>query len=43
LEILQTICVLGLMSLMLFITTKDIGDKFGHGPAASEKIVFPAN
>jgi regulator of sigma E protease len=43
LEILQTVCALALMSLMLFVTSKDIGDKFGHGPDASEKIVFPAN
>jgi len=42
LEILQTICAIALISLMLFVTSKDIGDKFGHG-SASEKIVFPAN
>ena len=43
LEILQTACALVLMSLMLYVTSKDIGDKFGHGPAASQKLVFPAN
>ncbi len=43
LEILQTACALALISLMLFVTSKDIGDKFGHGPAAGEEVVFPAN
>ncbi len=44
LEILQTACALVLMSLMLYVTSKDIGDKFfGHGPAAGQKLVFPAN
>lgn len=42
LEILQTICALALISLMLFVTSKDIGDKFGRG-GNSEKIVFPSN
>ncbi len=41
LEILQTICALALISLMLFVTSKDIGDKFGHGGSASEQLVFP--
>ncbi len=39
LEILQTACALALISLMLFVTSKDIGDSFGHEGA--EKIVFP--
>ena len=43
LEILQTACALALISLMLFVTSKDIGDKFGHGPAAGTEVVFPAN
>ena len=43
LEILQTVCALALISLMLFVTSKDIGDKFGHGAAAGDGIVFPAN
>ena len=43
LEILQTACALALISLMLFVTSKDIGDSFGHGPAAGQKVVFPAN
>ncbi len=42
LEILQTACALALISLMLFVTSKDIGDKFGHGDDR-EKIVFPEN
>ncbi len=42
LEILQTVCALALISLMLFVTSKDIGDGFGHGDSR-EKIVFPAN
>ena len=41
LEILQTICALMLISLMLFVTTKDFG---GLGCSKkSEEIVFPAN
>ncbi|MES2921107.1 MAG: RIP metalloprotease RseP [Verrucomicrobiota bacterium] len=43
LEILQTACALALISLMLFVTSKDIGDRFGHGSAAGDKVVFPAN
>jgi regulator of sigma E protease len=43
LEILQTFCALMLISLMLYVTSKDIGDKFGHGPPKSEQIVFPAH
>lgn len=43
LEILQTACALALISLMLFVTSKDIGDSFGHGPAAGQEVVFPAN
>ncbi len=42
LEILQTICALALISLMLFVTSKDIGDGFGHGDNR-EPIVFPGN
>lgn len=40
LEIIQTFCVLALMSLMLYVTSKDIGDGFGRGPAKAEKIEF---
>jgi len=43
LEILQTACAIALISLMLFVSSKDIGDKFGHGPAAGDEIVFPGN
>ncbi len=40
LEFLQTACALALISLMLFVTSKDIGDKFGHGDTRA-KVVFP--
>lgn len=43
LEILQTACALLLISLMLFVSSKDVGALFGHGPAAGQEIVFPAN
>ena len=43
LEILQTVCALLLISLMLFVTSKDIGDSFGRGSAKSREIVFPAD
>ncbi len=41
LEILQTICALAIVSLMLFVTSKDIGDSFGHKSEIGEEIVFP--
>lgn len=41
LEILQTICALLLISLMLFVSSKDIGDSFGQGGGKSKEIVFP--
>jgi regulator of sigma E protease len=43
LEILQTVCALLLISLMLFVTSKDIGDSFGRGSRKNQEIVFPAN
>ena len=43
LEIVQTACALALISLMLFVTSKDIGDGFGRGREKSEEIIFPAN
>lgn len=43
LEILQTACALVLISLMLFVTSKDIGDGFGRDSKKSKEIVFPAN
>jgi len=39
LEIIQTAFALALISLMLYVTSKDIGDGFGRGSAT--KIVFP--
>lgn len=41
LEILQTACALALISLMLFVTSKDIGDSFGHSNEKREEVVFP--
>jgi regulator of sigma E protease len=41
LEVLQTACALLLISLMLFVTSKDIGDKFGRGGDPSKEVVFP--
>ncbi len=43
LEIVQTACALALISLMLFVTSKDIGDGFGRGGGKSQEIIFPAN
>jgi regulator of sigma E protease len=43
LEILQTACALALISLMLFVTSKDIGDGFGRGSEKSQEIIFPEN
>ena len=43
LEILQTLCALLLISLMLFITSKDIGDDIGRGSRQRQEIVFPEN
>jgi regulator of sigma E protease len=41
LEIIQTACALGLITLMLYVTSKDIGDKFGHERGGgSEEIIF---
>jgi regulator of sigma E protease len=43
LEILQTACALALISLMLFVTSKDIGDSFGRTSRGNQEIVFPAD
>jgi regulator of sigma E protease len=43
LEILQTACALMLISLMLYVTSKDIGDRFGRRSSKGEEIVFPAD
>ncbi len=40
LEILQTACALGLMTLMLYVTSKDIGDKFGHDSQKASEVIF---
>lgn len=41
LEVVQTAFALALISLMLYVTSKDIGEEFGHG-SKGKKIVFPA-
>jgi regulator of sigma E protease len=46
LEIVQTICALALMSLMLFVSSKDVGDIFGRkssGGKGATKVVFSAD
>ncbi len=41
LEIIQTACALGLITLMLYVTSKDIGDKFGReGGGGSGEVIF---
>ncbi len=35
-EIIQTACALALISLMLYVTSKDIGDRFGRGGPEKE-------
>ncbi len=40
LEIIQTACALALISLMLYVTSKDIGDKFGRGGDPSGEVIF---
>lgn len=40
LEIIQTACALALVSLMLYVTSKDIGDKFGRGGDSSGEVIF---
>jgi membrane-associated protease RseP (regulator of RpoE activity) len=43
LEVLQTACALALISLMLFVSSKDVGAFFGRRPATGQEIVFPHN
>lgn len=43
LEILQTVCALLLITLMLYVTSKDIGDGFGRKSGKSQEIIFPAD
>jgi regulator of sigma E protease len=40
LEIIQTACALALISLMLYVTSKDVGDSFGRGGRSSDTIEF---
>ncbi len=41
LEVIQTFCALALISLMLYVASKDIGDHFGRGgSAADRKVIF---
>ena len=40
LELIQTVCALALISLMLYITSKDIGDGFGRGGGSTPSIEF---
>ncbi len=39
-EVIQTACALALISLMLYVTSKDIGDKFGRGGGAAKEVRF---
>lgn len=41
LEVVQTAFALLLISLMLYVSSKDLGDGFGRGSSSTEKIVFP--
>ena len=40
LEIIQTACALALISLMLYVTSKDVGDSFGRKGGSSGSIEF---
>lgn len=40
LEILQTACALGLISLMLYVTSKDVGDLFGGSRGPAQEMIF---
>lgn len=39
-ELIQTACALALISLMLYVTSKDIGDKFGRGGGTAKEVRF---
>ncbi len=41
LEVVQTAFALLLMGLMIYVSTKDIGDDMGRGSSKNEEIVFP--
>ena len=43
LEILQTACALLLISLMLYVTSKDVGDRIGRGAPGDRTPVFSAD
>ncbi len=44
LEIIQTACALALISLMLYVTSKDIGDGFGRGGSPRDReVIFSAD
>jgi regulator of sigma E protease len=43
LEVLQTLCALLLISLMLFVTSKDIGNDIGRGSRKRQEVIFPEN
>jgi regulator of sigma E protease len=43
LEILQSVCAMLLIGLMLYITTKDIGDGIGRQSGKTQEIIFPAD
>lgn len=43
LEVLQTACALLLISLMLYVTSKDIGDRVGRSPGSDRTPVFSAD
>jgi regulator of sigma E protease len=43
LEVIQTACALALISLMLYVTSKDIGDGIGRGgPPPDREVIFSA-
>ena len=41
LEVVQTAFALMLISLMLYVSSKDLGDGFGRGASPTEQLVFP--
>lgn len=40
LEIIQTVCALALISLMLYVTSKDLFDPLGRGGGDEKKVIF---
>lgn len=43
LEVIQTVFVVALMGLALYVTTKDVGGLFGRGDKKRTEIVFPSD